>query len=196
MLARRAKGYSPIYSVRMQAPSFAIASIIFALTLGACEKDGGERDSDEALAASVTAAPAAPARSQPASVAEPAPKRAAPSQGSASLKLTGAITKDLDGPIVTCGFTRVKGREQGRTWGIRSDELDFQVMATTDEELAAPAAILNVRKPTAAHYVFKRKAGEVSGSSDGTVTEIDADLHQIVGKEVVHVKGSMTCPPR
>lgn len=193
-VAAWANGCSPVYSLRMHAPSFAIASI-FALTLGACEKGGGQPEPGEAPAEPVTGTPAAPP-AQTAAATEPPRKRAAPSQGSAALKLTGAITKDLEGQIVTCGFTRLKGRDQGRTWAIRSEELDLQVMATTDEELASPAAILNVRKPSPANYVFKRKAGKVSGASDGTVTEVDADLHSIVGKEVVHVKGTMTCPPR
>lgn len=185
----------PIYNERMHAASLTLTGLFFALTLGACEKKGPP-ESGEAPAPVVTDTAAEPGRPEAAPAAAARPERAAVSQGSAALKLTGAITKDLDGQIVTCGFTRLKGRDQGRTWGIRSEELDFQVIATTDEELASPAAILNVRQPARASYAFKRKAGTVSGAKDGTVTELDADLHNVVGKEVVHVKGTMTCPPR
>lgn len=182
------------YAARMRVPSLATVSIIFAATLGACEKGEAKPGSGEAPAASTPAPASAPPVTAP--PAEPRAERAAASQGTAALKLTGALTKDLEGQIVTCGFTRLKGRDQGRTWSIRSEELDLQVMATSDEELASPAAILNVRQPVRAHYVFKRKAGKVSGTEDGTVTELDADLHHLMGKEVVHVKGTMTCPPR
>lgn len=178
------------YDARMRVPTLATVSIVFAVTLGACEKGEAKPGPGEAPVASTSAPPAA------APPAEPRPERAAASQGTAALKLTGALTKELEGQIVTCGFTRLKGRDQGRTWSIRSEELDLQVMATTDEELASPAAILNVRQPARANYVFKRKAGKVSGTEDGTVTELDADLHPLMGKDVVHVKGTMTCPPR
>lgn len=186
----------PIYAAGMHATSLVTVSFAVALTLAACEKDESPPAPAEAHAPSASAPPApTPAPAATAPVAEPRAGRGV-TQGSAALKLTGAVTKDLEGPIVTCGFTHLKGRDQGRTWGIRSQELDFQIIASTDEELLSPAAILNVRKPARAHYVFKRKAGKVTGTKDGTLTEIDADLHNLMGKETVHVKGTMTCPPR
>lgn len=160
----------------------------------ACEQGTSGADKPAAPPVSPPATPApvpsTPARSAPAAE----PKTVA--QGSAQLKLTGAITKDLRGQIVTCGFTRLDGRAQGGTWAIRSDELDFQIIALTDEELDAPAATLNARQPARISYVFKRKAGKVTAAKDRTVAEIDADLHNVVGPETVHVKGTMTCPPR
>jgi len=181
-----------MHNVRMHARSLVTTSLLFVLTLGACQKEAQPASGE----APVTGVAAPPAPSSAETPAKARPAGAAASQGSAALKLTGAITKDLDGQIVTCGFTRLKGRDQGRTWAIRSEELDFQVFAMTDEELASPTVLLTVRKPARASYTFKGTAGTVKGATDGTVTELDADLDGIVGKEVVHVKGSMTCPPR
>jgi hypothetical protein len=114
----------------------------------------------------------------------------------ASLVFSGDIAKELSGPVVTCGYTRLDGRSQGGTWAIQTEDFDFQIIALTDEELASPSVILNAKRPAAVSYVYKRRGGKVKAASDRTVAEIDVDLQNVVGRQTVHVKGTLTCPPR
>jgi hypothetical protein len=170
--------------------------VLFLLTLSACKK-GGDAPSPPQSSTAPEALEAAPNPERtPVAPEEKKAAKAGPARGTADLVLTGAITQELKGPIVTCGYTRLEGRDQGGTWAIRTEDFDFQIMATSDKDFAEPAAVLNARKPTRISYVFKRKAGKVSAKSDRTVAEIDADLRNVVGKETVHVKGTMTCPEK
>jgi len=170
--------------------------VLLLLSLSACKKE--DDAPSPPVSSTAPKAPEAAPTPEGTPVAPEANKaeKAGPARGTAELVLTGAITQELKGPIVTCGYTRLEGRDQGGTWAIHTEDFDFQIMATSDEDFAQPAAILNARKPTRISYVFKRKAGKVSAKSDRTVAEIDADLQNVVGKETVHVKGTMTCPEK
>lgn len=126
------------------------------------------------------------------------PSKAAPAagQGEASLTLSGAIEKELTGTIVTCGHTFLDGRNQGGSWAIRTDELDLSVIAMADEDFDKPTVILNARAPQRMSLVHKPGRGTVTAARDRTVATLDTDLKNVVGAESVHVKGTMTCPPR
>jgi hypothetical protein len=173
------------------------ASLLLLSACGRDEQTPPPLPAEGALPAEAPANPAVPeaARDDIAPVAEKQ-TGPVPGEGTADLVLTGAIERELKGTIVTCGYTRLDGRDQGGTWAIRSDEFDFQIMATSDEDFAEPAALLNAKQPVRMSFVFKRKNGTVKAARDRTLAEIDADLHHVVGTEKVHVKGTMTCPPK
>jgi hypothetical protein len=59
-----------------------------------------------------------------------------------------------------------------------------------------PTVLLNARRPARLSFARRPGGGTVTVARDRTVAEIDADLKNVVGAEVVHVKGTMTCPPR
>lgn len=115
-------------------------------------------------------------------------------EGSADLVFTGALEATATGQVVACGYTSTKGTKDGGTWRVETDAFTFQLMAVTNEELEHPAVILNQRTPTRTSYVWKRKAGTARGAANRTVATIDADLSAIGSTEMVHVKGTMTCP--
>jgi hypothetical protein len=165
-----------------------------AWSMGACKRSEEPSKGTEPPAS----ASAATSLSEPALEAprQPKAKGTGATMGTAELVLSGEINQELKGSIVTCGYTRLEGRDQGGTWALRTDDFDFQIMATGDVDFANPVAILNAKKPKRISYVFKRKAGKVTAASDRTVAEIDAELQNVVGKEKVHVKGRMTCPPK
>ncbi len=136
-----------------------------------------------------------PADPEPVKPKAEAPPPQPVGQGEAALVFTGAIEKELSGKIVTCGYTHLDGKDQGGTWQIPSDEFSFQISVHSDEDWDEPSVIMNVTKPERKSYVLKA-GGKVTAKPDRTVAEIDADLKKVVGSETVHVKGTMTCPPR
>ncbi len=168
-------------------------SVALALVLGACSSEDAEEP-----AVSPPRPPSAQPREvppDPETARRPPPGAApAPAKGTADLTFTGAVEEKLEGPIVTCGFTRLDGKDQGGTWRVDAGDFTFQIMALTDEELDSPKVIMNVTKPERASYAA-RSSAKVKTARDRTVAEIDAELKNIVGAQTVHVKGTMTCPP-
>ncbi len=163
------------------------------LSLGACSKE--ERSAEPA--APVAEAPALPVpTAEPSKASATKPEPESVGRGMADLTLTGAITQQLKGQVVVCGSTFLEGRNQGGSWAIRGDDLDFTIMALGDVDFDAPTVILNVKQPNRVQYVLNRKAGNVSVARDRTLAKIDTDLREIVGTGKVHVKGTMTCPPK
>lgn len=136
-----------------------------------------------------------PARDAP----KPAPARDAPrptpAAGEVDLAFTGALTRDVHGPVATCGYTdRGDGKIEGGTWKLATDDFELAILATSDAELAAPSVILNVREPERVSYALRGSDG-IKLAADRTVADLDLTLKNIVGSDTVQVKGTITCPP-
>lgn len=169
-----------------------VGVLIAALVVGGCAKkesgpSAGEDQRKESEAAAIAAENAAPVPPK-----EPAgpPKN----QATVDLTLSGAVERKLEGAIGTCGATRKDGKLQGGSYGVRSDDIELQVIALTDDELASPAVVLNLKG--AERKSFARRPGQ------GTVTidvkrgvTVDVELKEVVGASTVRVVGTVTCGP-
>jgi len=56
--------------------------------------------------------------------------------------------------------------------------------------------IVNVRQPKRQSFAMSPKAKNIVTLDKGVKATIDADLKAVVGKETIHVKGTVTCPPK
>lgn len=158
------------------------------------DADGSTKGDAEA-SAKAEPKPEAEAQADADANAKPAPSDLG-SKGEADLKLTGAVELALTGEIARCGATFIDGALRGGSWGITTDALTFQIIATSEEELDDPKVVLNLRKPERKSYVLA-KGGKVVTPRDRTVAELDTDLRNIVDKgDVIHVAGKITCPPK
>lgn len=124
---------------------------------------------------------------------KPAPK---PSKFEATvdLTLTGAIDKKFQGAVGICGATFIDGRLQGGNYGVRTDELEFQILAMTDKDLAKPTLILNLHGKDRKSFVGKSDGKNVQIDVSKGAT-IDAVLKSMGGADTVKVTGSITCGP-
>lgn len=138
--------------------------------------------------------PPDPEPPRPARTREPAVKGTG--TGTAALTFTGAIQAEVTGDVVRCGFTHLKGKDQGGSWQVDAADFKFSIGVHEDTEWDRPLAILNATRPERMSYVYVRGSGPVKAATDRTVAEIDADLKNVVGTQRVHVKGTMTCPAR
>lgn len=157
---------------------------------------GDKKKSESAAASNTEAADKAAAieAENNAPVAPKAPPKPSKFQADVDLTFTGAIEKKLTGPVGICGATFHDGRLQGGNYGVRTDELEFHVTAMTDEELAKPGAILNIKGSDRKSFVARPGAGKTTIDVAKGAT-IDVELKNIVGPERVKVTGTVTCGP-
>lgn len=131
--------------------------------------------------------------------APPAPKpppKPPKSQAEVDLTFTGAFEKKLTGPIGVCGATFIEGRIQGGNYGIRTEDFEFQVLAVSDEELAKPGVVLNIKKPTRESFLLDRKDAANKIAIDvAKGATVDVRLASMTNKTTVRVTGTITCNP-
>jgi hypothetical protein len=114
-------------------------------------------------------------------------------QAEVDLTFTGAIENKLTGPVGICGATFIDGRLQGGNYGIRTDDLEFQVIAATDEELTSPKSVLNTKGANRRSFAARDTSKIIIDVAKGAT--IDVELKNIVGPETVKVTGTVTCGP-
>lgn len=117
-------------------------------------------------------------------------------EGEADLTFTGAVTRELKGKVVRCGASSRKDGQEGGSWRVLEDGFEFQVVALNERELEKPSVILNLKGPPKVSYAWGKRKGTVAARKDRTVVELDTELRNVFGKEIVRVKGTMRCPPR
>ncbi|MDQ3365143.1 MAG: hypothetical protein M3680_06925 [Myxococcota bacterium] len=115
-------------------------------------------------------------------------------QAEVDLTFTGALEKKFTGPVGICGATFIDGRLQGGNYGIKTDELEFQIMALTDDELSKPGAWLNIAGPDRKSFVLRREPSKITIDVVKGAT-FDVELKSIAGAETVKVTGTVTCGP-
>lgn len=119
-----------------------------------------------------------------------APKKTAPGgNATVALTLTGAIEKTLAGPIGFCAIPMIGGKASGATFQVRDGGVQLAILATSEEELAAPKIVINT---TEGSYVL-RGAATTAKLVAGNSAEIEADLELVGTQATVHVKGTVTC---
>jgi len=106
-----------------------------------------------------------------------------------ALTLTGAIEKTLAGPIGFCAIPMIGGKASGATFQVRDGGVQLAILATSEEELAAPKIVINT---TEGSYVL-RGAATTAKLVAGNSAEIEADLELVGTQATVHVKGTVTC---
>jgi hypothetical protein len=162
--------------------------IVLLLAATSCDSETkAEAERKEAEAEAIAAENAAP----------PPPKKpATPSRFEATVDLTfsGALERKFTGPVGICGATFIDGKLQGGNYGVRNDDLEFQILAATNEELAAPTVLLNTKGEGRMSFVRRPGQGSVTIDIERGAT-IDAELKNIVGPQTVRVTGSVTCGP-
>ncbi len=169
-----------------------VGVLIAALAVAGCGKkesapSAEEDQRKETEAAAIAAENAAPV---PAKEAAGPPKN----QGTVDLTLSGAVERKLEGAIGTCGATRRDGKLQGGSYGVRSDDVELQVIALTDDELASPAVVLNLKGAERKSFGRRPGQGTVTVDVERGVT-LDVELKEIVGTGMVRVVGTVTCQP-
>jgi len=154
-----------------------------------CSKHESRDAAPATAAAGPTAAAAGPAEHRAASPPEPSEIY----RGLADLEFSGAIERTFKSAGATCSRTRLDGRDGGWSWALADDDLTFQIIVLEDEDFDDPSAIVTLRRPTRVTLVSKRGGRAIAAARDRSRAEIDCDLEHAGGRELVHVKGSMTC---
>lgn len=116
------------------------------------------------------------------------------------LRITGAITATLRGAGGSC---RPFLNGQGAAYSASAGEvgarpaLTLTVLVTNEQEWSQPTVLLQ-RTDTGASYAWRRQpgSGTIRPARDLGRLELDATLHNVVGKETVRVQGYIQCPTR
>jgi hypothetical protein len=170
-------------------------TVVLLVALAACSDKKQEPAPASAPSAAPQPPPAEPAPA-PKKPATPPPSDPATGHATAAITLTGVVDKKLEGQIATCGQTAIKGKPEGMSVHIDTPELELAILATTEKELADPKVIVNVRQPKRQSFAMYPGKKNTVTLDKGVKATIDADLKAVVGKETIHVKGTVTCPPK
>lgn len=168
----------------MRARHLAVLPLV--LALGAC---GGSDGSTTASPAPSTPAPVSTAPLTTAPATTPA---AAKGPGHAKLTFTGefALTLDRDGAY--CNYYYPSERK-GVAYSVNAtgSEPKFDFTASDDEGNGRAIAYLNTPQGS---YAGDQRSGSITLSLDRTKATFDFDVRKVVGRQPVHVKGTITCP--